>query len=44
MRSAIQRHEKSIIHTNVVESYFQASKEMYMKYLINRNMTAVKRR
>ncbi|XP_022183168.1 zinc finger MYM-type protein 1-like [Myzus persicae] len=43
MYSAIERHEKSIIHTNAVESYFQASKEMSMEYLINRNMMAVKR-
>ena len=43
MYSAIERHEKSIKHTNAVESYFQASKEMSMEYLINRNMMAVKR-
>ncbi|KAL4083681.1 hypothetical protein QTP88_028997 [Uroleucon formosanum] len=41
---AIERHEKSIMHTNAVESYFQASKDMSMEYLINRNMMAVKRK
>lgn len=46
MYSAIERQEKSIIHThytNTVKIYFKISKEMSMEYLINRNMMTIKR-